>query len=115
MSVTALACAASVPVAVAANTPGWAVASLGAGAAVAQGSQQVLQDQRLGTESHALAVLLSQAARKFRYKAGGMTDLRLRKVFNDFVDDVERILDTHGVGLLDIMRQAPVSDQSSRR
>src|SRR5450432_1163989 len=77
-SVAALCAAASVPVAVAAGSPGWLVASFGGAAVVAQGLQQVLQDQRLGVASHILAVQLSQSVRRFTYRLGTL-DLSSQK------------------------------------
>lgn len=115
MSLTALACASGVPVAVAAQAPDWSVAMLGALAAVAQGGQQILQDQRLGTESHAMAVLLSQMLRRFRHSVGGTSGAAQRLAFEELVNEIERTLDTHGTGIIDIMRRTPSADQTSQR
>ncbi|MEO7261602.1 MAG: SLATT domain-containing protein [Jatrophihabitantaceae bacterium] len=101
----ALTAAAGVPVAVAAGAPAWAIASLGGMAAVAQGLEQLLQDQRLGVESHATAVQLSQELRKFHVESGAATQFRQRAVFQQFVDGVELILASQGLALIEALRQ----------
>ena len=105
LSIAALGCASSVPVSVAANAPGWVAAGLGAGAAILQGSEQLLQDQRIGAESHAMAVLLSQELRRFLYKVRPLSDSQIRAAFNKFVDQTEEIHDKQGSVLLELIRQ----------
>ena len=112
LSVTALACASSVPVAVAAGAPGWAVAALGAAAAVAQGSEQLLRDQRLSAETHAMAVLLSQQIRRFRYRFNATSKAEQRAIFERFVEEVEGIHETQGTALVELMRHAPSLERS---
>ncbi|HEY0169367.1 MAG TPA: hypothetical protein VGB75_20190 [Jatrophihabitans sp.] len=104
----ALAAAAGVPVAVAAGAPAWTIASLGGIAVFAQGLEQLLQDQRLGVESHAAAVRLSQELRKLHIESGAATEFRQRAVFQKFVDGVELILDYHGSASIEALRRQRV-------
>ncbi len=104
-SVAAMAFASAVPVAIAADASGWVAASLGGAAALALGLQQLLQDQRLGTECHAMAVDLSRAVRRLRYQSDGLSADELRRWFRTFMAEVEEADHAHGSTMLDLMRQ----------
>ena len=109
MSALTITAGASVPVAVAASAPGWVPAGLGGVAAVSHGIQQLLQDQRLGIESHAMAVSLNECVRKMQYDIGAGAVGR-QAVFEDFVRNVELRLETGGAKLLHAMRSGFASD-----
>jgi hypothetical protein len=109
---TALTCASGVPVAVAAGAPGWAAATLGALAAITQGSEQLLQDQRLSGESHAIAVLLSHEVRQLKYGIAQVPESGQGTYFEEFVKKTENILQTQGEVLLELMRHMPAHGSS---
>jgi hypothetical protein len=119
-TVAAMAFASAVPVAIAAGAPGWVAASLGGAAALTLGLQQLLQDQRLGTECHAMAVDLARAVRRLRYQADGLSADELRRWFRTFMAEVEEADHAHGSTMLDLMRQtgprpdSPAPQRTSR-
>jgi hypothetical protein len=86
-----LAATVAIPVVVAANLAGWIVAVLAAVAAFAQGVQQVRQDQRLGVESHLIAVDLTRAARKYRRSVTRYPASKRDELFDDFTQEVDDI------------------------
>ncbi|WP_251744969.1 SLATT domain-containing protein [Frankia sp. AiPs1] len=112
-STGAIACASAVPVVVAAGFPSWITAALGALAAVVQGIQQILQDQRLGAESHAIAVEMSTALRRFRYEAEEVPERERDTSFHALVDQVEEIQRLSGARMLALMREKSASTNSS--
>ncbi|MCK9898416.1 SLATT domain-containing protein [Frankia sp. AgB32] len=112
-SAGAIACASAVPVVVAARFPGWIAAALGALAALAQGIQQILQDQRLGAESHAIAVEMSTALRRFRYEAEEVPERERDASFRTFVDQMEEIQHLSGSRMFELMREHNAPTNSS--
>lgn len=114
-SAGAIACASAVPVVVAAGLPGWVAAALGGAAALAQGVQQVLQDQRLGAESHAIAVEMSTSIRRFKYESEEVSARQRNALFRAFVDQMEEIRRLSGSRILDLMRTQGGSSEMSTR
>ena len=106
LALTAVISASAVPAVVAANAPGWSVAALGALAAASQSCQQLLQDQRIGAESHAMAVVLGSAVRRFRFESVLGDDLRRRQVFEGFVETVEELRESRGTALIELLRSS---------
>ena len=100
---TAIVSAAAVPATVAGSAPAWLIASLGALAAVSQGFQQLLQDQRIGTESHALAVALNTVVRRFRLDFTSADMRRQPQVFRGFVKAVEDLRQSRGGRLIELL------------
>ncbi len=105
MNTLALASSGAVPVAVAASSPGWVVAALGGVAVTAQGVQQLLHDHEIGAESHALAVALGRALRRFHFRAGASTGEGQRALFAELVEVVEDLRVGHGTVVLDLVRR----------
>lgn len=104
LAISALLAAAAVPVTIAASAPGWVAAALGAAAATAQGTLQVLQDQRTGVECHGVAVELSRARRRFAYDLGRHPAQRRISTFDSFVREVEAISEAVDIRMINLLR-----------
>jgi hypothetical protein len=115
-SAAGLVAALLVPVAVAAGAPSWAAAGLGAMAAISQGLQQILQDQRYSVEAHALAVGLSRARRTASYTLGNCTTKSAqRRAFDSFVEHVEDITGAGDERLIGVLRSGSATTSSPDR
>jgi hypothetical protein len=99
-----------VPIAVAADSPGWIVAALGSGAAFIQVVLQVTQDYRSGTEQHVAGVQLSSCLRRFTTTAlldGPPTKVSVR----EFIAEVEQIEGSLAKEVAAVMRQEPTGSK----
>ncbi len=106
MTCVAIGCASSVPVAVAAELPGRAIAGLGGAAAAVQGTQQVLRDNIVGPESHAIAARLSGFIRKLAFDFDSCTHgSQRREVFKAFVTETEEFQDSTVSQMIGPLRQ----------
>jgi hypothetical protein len=107
-----LAATVAIPVIVAANLVGWIAAALAAVAAFAQGVQQVRQDQRLGVESHLIAVGLTRATRKYRRSVTRYPASERDELFDDFVQEVDDIHSQARPRILETLAAMPNSDKA---
>jgi len=115
-AVIGLVAALLVPVLIAANAPGWAAAALGAVAALSQGLQQLVQDQRFSVGAHTAAVELSRARRHAAYELGKCTSRSTqRRVFDAFVARIEEITDINDSRLFEIMHMEADPTQVPRK
>lgn len=93
--------AGGVPIAIAAGLPGWMPAVLGGIAAVSQGVEQLLQNQKRATKFHLLAVELGRLRRSLRYKLGKTRSKATRDaLFDSFVAEAELVLESGAARVL---------------
>lgn len=95
--------AAAVPVCIAAQAPLWVAAVLGGLAAVAQGIEQALQDQRRSTEFHLTAMTLSNARRALEYRiARAPTSEAKAMLFDEFFAKAEVAIESGSTSVIRI-------------
>ncbi|MFJ9893801.1 hypothetical protein ACIQPR_10775 [Streptomyces sp. NPDC091280] len=113
LGTVSLTATASVPVVIAASLPSWSAAALAALAGIAQGVQQIRQDNRLGLENHLMAVDLSRACRRYRLAVARSSSVERSSKFDEFVREVEELQESSRPRFLEVVMPRSAMDGST--